>query len=89
MPAGVARVRRDKDDWEDTPLVHYRHLTGGSCASFACYAAIGARNYRDLEGLKVTWVRLKARIGHFIQLHQLDQDLRQGLPNPVLFWNRT
>ena len=89
MPAGVARVRRDRDDWQDTPFVNYRHLTGGSRASFTCYAAIGARHCRDLEGLKVTWARLKARGGHFIQLHQLDQDLRQGLPNPVVFWNRT
>ena len=89
MPAGVARVRRDKDDWEDTALVNYHRLTGGSRASFACYAAIGGRNCRELEGLKVTWARLKARGGHFIQLHQLDQDLRQGLPNPVVFWNRT
>ena len=89
MPAGVARVRRDRDDWQDTPFVKYRRLTGGSRASFACYAAIGARNCCDLEGLKVTWTRLKARDGHFIQLHQLDQDLRQGLPNPVVFWNRT
>ena len=54
VPAGVARVRRDKDDWEDSPLVNYRRLTGGSRASFVCYAAIGARNSRDLERLKVT-----------------------------------
>jgi hypothetical protein len=48
-----------------------------------------AHEIAELEGLKVTWARLKARGGHFIQLHQLDQDLRQGLPNPVVFWNRT
>jgi hypothetical protein len=52
--AGVGRVRQDRDDWEDAPLVNYRRLTGGSRASFVCYAAIGARNSRDLERLKVT-----------------------------------
>jgi len=89
VPAGVARVRRDKDDWEDTALVNYHRLTGGSRASFACYAAIGGRNCRELEGLKVTWARLKARGGHFIQWLPSDEGIRECLPNAVVFWNHT
>ena len=53
VPAGVARVRRDKDDWEDTPLVNYRRLTGGSRVSFAFSAALDARQSLHLLLLRL------------------------------------
>ena len=34
-------------------------------------------------------VSLKARGGHLIEVHQLDQDTRQRLPSAAVFWHRT
>ena len=44
----------DREVCENTPLMNYHLLTGGSRASVAACTAIGARSCRDLVGLKVT-----------------------------------
>ena len=43
----VGSAGRDREHWRDTALVNCCRLTGGARASFASYAAIGARNCLD------------------------------------------